>query len=45
MKTFRAGLVKFIAPKDYKVIKKSLKMEPAAGHELSPAAGFTTSRS
>jgi hypothetical protein len=25
-KTFRAGLVKFTTPKDYKVIKKSIKV-------------------
>jgi hypothetical protein len=37
--------VKFITPKDYKVIKKSIKIKPAPGHELNPAAGFRTSHS
>jgi hypothetical protein len=37
--------VKFITPKDYKVIKKSIKIKPAPGHELNLAAGFRTSHS
>ena len=45
IKTFRAGLVKFITPKDYKFIKQSTKIKPAPGHELNPAAGFRTSHS
>jgi hypothetical protein len=37
--------VNFVTPKDHKVIKKSMKMEPAPGHELNPAEGFRISQS